>query len=114
MQGNWPSFGVQMPDAWLDSYKTMASMSQSLTERWMSTLADQAKFNLDALTKLATCKSPAEAAELQQSWLKGTVERLTIEMQGYQEQVQALSQQGLSAFSQLQSTSPTRPHPKAA
>jgi hypothetical protein len=115
MQGNgFPSFGVQMPDGLMDSFKTLATMSQSMTERWMSNRADQAQFHLDAMTKLMGCKNPTEAAALQQTWLKGTVELLTAEMQGYQEQVQALSKQSLSAFGQLQPTAPSRPHPKAA
>jgi hypothetical protein len=113
--GSWPSFMVQMPDNWLESYKSLASASQAFAERWFANRTEQAQHTLDTVTKLTACKSPAEATEIQQRWFRGTVELLTAEMKAYQEQVAALSQQGLSALGQPpQPTGQPRSHPKAA
>lgn len=112
--GGWPSFLTQMPETWLESCKTFSSTSQAIAERWLSNRSEQAQQNLDAVTKLAGCKSPAEFAEVQQRWLQDTVERFTAEVKSYQDQVGTLSQQALSAADPSR-TGPSRPsHPKAA
>jgi hypothetical protein len=112
--GSWPSFMVQMPDNWLESYKSLASASQAMMQRWLANRTEQTQHTLDTVTKMTACKSPAEAAEIQQRWLRETVERLTAEVKEYQEQVTALSQQGLSTLSQASPGAPSRSHPKAA
>jgi hypothetical protein len=110
--GGWPSF--QMPDNWLESFQSLASASQAIAERWMANRTEQVQHTLDTVTKLTACKSPAEAAELQQRWFRETVERLTAEVKSYQDQVAALSQQGLSALGQPQAAGQPRSHSKAA
>jgi hypothetical protein len=112
--GAWPSFMPQMPDNWLESFQSLASASQAIAERWMTNRTEQVQHTLDTVTKMASCKSPAEAAELQQRWFRETVERLTAEMKSYQDQVAALSQQGFTALSQPQQPGQPRAHPKAA
>src|SRR5271169_3379487 len=96
--GSWPSFMPQMPDNWLESYRSLTSASQAIAERWLANRTEQAQHTFDTVTKLTGCKSPAEAVELQQRWFRETVERLTAEVKDYQEQVAALSQQGMSAL----------------
>jgi len=113
--GAWPSFMVQMPDNWLESYQSLASASQAIAERWFANRSEQAQHALDTVSKLTACKSPAEAAEIQQRWFRETVELLTAEVKSYQDQVAALSQQGLSALGQPpRPAGQPRPHPKAA
>jgi hypothetical protein len=112
--GGLPSMMGQMPDNWLESCKSLASLSQVMAERWVANRAAQHQHMVDTITKMTACKSPAEAAEIQQRWFRETVEHLTTEVKQYQEQVAALSQQSLSAIGQPQPTGQPRPHPRAA
>jgi hypothetical protein len=66
------------------------------------------------VTQLASCKSPAEAVEIQQRWLSETVERVAAETKAYQEQLVAMSRQGISALGQPVAVGAPRSHPKAA
>jgi len=90
--GGWPSFLAQMPETWLESCKTLQSTSQAIAERWIANRSEQAQKTFDAFGQMAACKSPQEFAEVQQRWLKDTVERLTAEVKDYQERVSTLSQ----------------------
>jgi hypothetical protein len=110
----WPAMMGQMPDNWLESCKSLASASQAMAERWFTNRAAQHQHMLDTVTKMTACKSPAEAAEVQQRWFRETVERLTAEVKEYQDQVAALSQQSLSAIGQPQPAAPPRAHPRVA
>jgi hypothetical protein len=108
--GGWPSFLAQMPENWLENCKTLQTTSQAIAERWLASRSEQAQKNFDAFGQMAACKSPAEFAEVHQRWMKDTVERLTAEVQDYQERVTALSQAATSP----EGRPGPRPQPKAA
>lgn len=85
------AFLSALPSSLLEGSQGFAAASQAMAERWIANRTEQVRFNVEACTKLASCKSPSEFAELQQRWWQTTVDQLTAEMKGFQEQISALS-----------------------
>ncbi len=98
-------FGA-VPQVWLDGYGAWVSASQKLAAAWLQARTAQLQSNLQALGHLASCTEPAAALEIQQTWWRESVERMTAEMQDYQAQTTAVLRQ---AFSGLREPSPARP-----
>ncbi|HUA55708.1 MAG TPA: phasin family protein [Candidatus Sulfotelmatobacter sp.] len=97
--GNGSSlFLTALPDKWLERCQELSAASQAMAERWVENRAEQVQTNLDAWTKLASCKNPGEVAEVQQRWWRSSIDHLTAEMKGYQDQMLALGQQSQAAL----------------
>jgi hypothetical protein len=87
-----------LPANLVESCKGLSTAAQAIAERWVKSRSEQAQATLEVCAKLASCKSPSEFAELQQRWWQGTVDQLSAEMKGYQDQILALSQMNPTAL----------------
>src|SRR5579859_5329872 len=96
--GSSSLFLTALPANLLESCQGLSTASQAMMERWVENRTAQVQTGLDAFTKLASCKSPTEFAEVQQRWWQSTIDQLTAEMKTYQDQMLALTQQSRAAL----------------
>jgi hypothetical protein len=93
---SWQAMLTQVPQGWMEGCKAFSDASRAVVEGWAKGCTDQIQRNLAACTKLAVCKDPGEIAEIQQRWWRDTCDRLSAELQGYHEQLMALTRTNLS------------------
>jgi hypothetical protein len=88
------------PAAWSKSYETLACACRAISDRWLQSRTEGVRTALEVFGKLAQCRDQAEAAKLQQDWLKATIDRFNAEMTDYQKEIMGLSRESVAVLEQ--------------